>query len=99
MRDECLNANRFTILEDARRKIEAWRRDYNEQRPYSALAYRTPAEFARASGTLSFPLVHDVGTAERKRRHGFPAAARAGLNTAPDPQKSPDRSGKESFGC
>ena len=47
-RDECLNANWFENLADARRKIEAWRQDYNQARPHSSLAYRTPEEFARA---------------------------------------------------
>jgi putative transposase len=47
-RDECLNTNWFENLADARRKIEAWRLDYNQARPHSSLAYRTPAEFARA---------------------------------------------------
>ena len=28
LREECLNANWFVTLADARRKIEAWRRDY-----------------------------------------------------------------------
>ena len=46
-RDECLNANWFENLADAKRKIEAWRVDYNQHRPHSSLAYRTPAEFAR----------------------------------------------------
>ena len=46
-RDECLNANWFENLADARRKIEAWRVDYNQHRPHSSLAYRTPEEFAR----------------------------------------------------
>jgi putative transposase len=46
-RDECLNANWFENLADARRKIEAWRLDYNQARPHSSLAYRTPKEFAR----------------------------------------------------
>jgi len=46
LRDECLNANWFTTLTDARQKIEAWRQDYNEQRPHSSLGYRTPREFA-----------------------------------------------------
>jgi putative transposase len=49
LRDECLNANRFTSLSDARRKIETWRKDYNEQRPHSSLNYLPPAEFARAA--------------------------------------------------
>jgi putative transposase len=47
LRDECLNAHWFTSLSDARRKIEGWRQDYNEQRPHSSLNYLSPAEFAR----------------------------------------------------
>ena len=47
LRDECLNANWFTTLSDARRKIESWRQDYNQQRPHSSLEYLPPAEFAR----------------------------------------------------
>jgi putative transposase len=47
LRDECLNANWFTSLSDARRKIETWRQDYNEQRPHSSLNYLPPADFAR----------------------------------------------------
>jgi transposase InsO family protein len=34
---KCLNVNWFLSLEDARGKIEAWRRHYNETRPHSAL--------------------------------------------------------------
>jgi putative transposase len=49
LRDECLNANWFTSLSDARRKIETWRKDYNEQRPHSSLNYLPPAEFARTA--------------------------------------------------
>jgi putative transposase len=45
-RDECLNMNYFTSLEDARRTIEAWRIDYNEVRPHSSLGDKTPTEFA-----------------------------------------------------
>ena len=47
LRDECLNANWFTSLGDARRKIEIWRQDYNQQRPHSSLKYLPPVEFAR----------------------------------------------------
>jgi putative transposase len=45
LRDECLNVHQFLSLEDARRKIEVWRRDYNEQRPHSSLGDLTPSEF------------------------------------------------------
>lgn len=70
-RDECLNANWFGTLADARRVIERWRLDYNEVRPHSALGYKTPAEYAALasvpggpatltsvpSGTLVSPMV------------------------------------------
>ena len=46
LREECLNASWFGNLFDARRKIGAWRKEYNEKRPHSSLGYRTPAEFA-----------------------------------------------------
>jgi putative transposase len=49
LRDECLNVSWFQNLFDARRKIAAWRKEYNEERPHSSLQYRTPAEFARAT--------------------------------------------------
>ncbi|MEQ8174031.1 MAG: transposase, partial [Syntrophomonadaceae bacterium] len=46
-RDECLNTNWFMSLEDARIKIETWKKDYNEFRPHSALTNQTPAAFAQ----------------------------------------------------
>ena len=46
LRDECLDTHWFLSLEDARTKIEAWRRDYNASRPHSALGHLTPQEFA-----------------------------------------------------
>ena len=54
-RDECLAANWFLTLPDARHQIEQWRRDYNEARPHTSLGGRTPAEFARKL-ELSAPL-------------------------------------------
>jgi putative transposase len=44
-RDECLNEHWFLGISDARQIVEAWRQDYNRERPHSALGYRTPAEF------------------------------------------------------
>lgn len=35
-RAECLNTHWFMSLDEARRKCEAWHRDYNEVRPHSA---------------------------------------------------------------
>jgi len=45
-RDECLNEHVFTNIEDARQMIEAWRLDYNVDRPHSSLNDLTPEEFA-----------------------------------------------------
>jgi len=50
LRDECLNTHWFLSLEDARAKIEAWRRDYNECRPHTSLGLQTPVEFASSAG-------------------------------------------------
>lgn len=48
LRDECLNANLFRSLAEARAVTAEWRRFYNQQRPHSALGYRAPAAFAAA---------------------------------------------------
>jgi len=45
-RDECLNEHVFRSLEDAKRKIEDWRKEYNELHPHSSLGMRSPSEFA-----------------------------------------------------
>ena len=49
LRDECLNEHWFLGLHDARGIVETWRQDYNQARPHSALAYRTPEEFRQAT--------------------------------------------------
>ena len=46
LRDECLNVEWFSTLDDARRKLAKFREHYNHERPHSALADRTPAAFA-----------------------------------------------------
>jgi transposase InsO family protein len=43
LRDELLNREVFTTLEEARVLIEQWRREYNQVRPHSALGYQPPA--------------------------------------------------------
>jgi putative transposase len=47
-RDECLNEHWFLNLAEAREISEAFRIDYNEQRPHSALNNWTPAAFANS---------------------------------------------------
>ena len=51
LRDECLNEHLFTNYADARRIINAWRIDYNNQRPHSSLDGLTPMQFATRSQT------------------------------------------------
>ena len=50
LREEYLNVSWFGNLFEARWKIAAWRKEYNQERPHSSLGYRTPEEFAREVG-------------------------------------------------
>jgi transposase InsO family protein len=43
LRDELLNREIFTTLEEAKVLIGQWRKEYNQVRPHSALGYRPPA--------------------------------------------------------
>ena len=57
-REECLNVHWFASIDDAQRKIDAFRWDYNEHRPYRALKGLSPREFAErmlqtSAGSLS----------------------------------------------
>ncbi len=60
LREECLTVSWFQNLFDARRKIAAWQKEYNEDRPHSSLGYKTPKEFAAQAATFY--------TAEREAR-------------------------------
>ena len=58
LRNECLNVHWFQTLEEARQRIEQWRKEYNGYRPHSSLDNLTPAEYA---------LKHETeGTSETK---------------------------------
>lgn len=46
-RDECLNEHWFTSLPHARVIVEAWRKEYNEERPKRSLGGLTPAAYAK----------------------------------------------------
>ena len=48
-RDECLNEHMFRSLPAAKRIIDAWRTDYNANRPHTSLGGLTPDEFAARS--------------------------------------------------
>ena len=46
LRNECLNVHWFQTIEEARQRIEQWRKEYNDYRPHSSLDNLTPAEYA-----------------------------------------------------
>lgn len=48
VRQECLSQHWFLDLADARRTLENWKEDYNNNRPHSALGSQTPVEYRRA---------------------------------------------------
>ena len=49
LRDEVLNREQFETLSQAQAILAAWREQYNDQRPHSALGYQTPEAFAAAA--------------------------------------------------
>ena len=55
LRDECLNINWFPSLDDAKRKIEAWRQHYNASRPHTSLGFVPPSVFAQRAAGNSGP--------------------------------------------
>ena len=54
-RAECLNTHWFMNLDDAREKMEAWRRDYNEVRPHSAIGNNMPITLQNGSEAMLSP--------------------------------------------
>jgi putative transposase len=73
MRNECLNEHWFLDLEDAKEIIEAWRIDYNTERPHSSLGGMPPGEFATVAQTPLRPTA------------SAPSEPRSKHNTAPNP--------------
>lgn len=60
-RAECLNQHWSMSLDDADRKCEAWRRDYNEVRPHSAIDNKTPISLVNRSAAHGPPLPANAG--------------------------------------
>ena len=52
-RAECLNAHWFLTLDDARMKMEDWRRYYNEDRPHGAIGNKCPIALQLPDGAPS----------------------------------------------
>jgi putative transposase len=55
MRDELLNQHWWRNIAEAREAVDAYRKDFNEVRPHTALENRTPSEFARRYTELLNP--------------------------------------------
>jgi putative transposase len=52
LRDEFLNETLFSSLRHARVELEEWRRDYNTERPHSALGNLTPLAYAARNASV-----------------------------------------------
>ena len=48
---ECIDQNWFLSVEDARLKCEAYRHEYNHERPHSSIGNKTTIEFMNAIST------------------------------------------------
>jgi putative transposase len=77
LRDELLNAELFTSVLEAKVLTEAYRVEFNQRRPHSALGYRTPAAFAAGLG----------GSAPGPRLLPLRGKRAAGLEIEPDSHK------------
>lgn len=81
-RQECLDRHRFVSPEEARQVIEAWRMEYNTERPHRALKQRTPATFVeelKVSANISDGRTSRIRS--RRSRHS-PSAGRTGEHIA-----------------
>ena len=66
LRDQLLNETLFRSVPHARAALEAWRRDYNEERPHSKLGWMTPRAYAGAlSGETGRHAAQPDGSARR----------------------------------
>lgn len=56
VREECVDQNWFLSLADARLKCEAYRHEYNNERPHSSIGQKTPMEFMNSIGITCRPM-------------------------------------------
>lgn len=77
LRDECLDETVFTSLRHARVVLAAWRQDYNEVRPHSALGGQAPRNVA--PGSMRLPT---CSPASRPLRAGCAGGLRPALTQA-----------------
>lgn len=55
LRRECLSQHWFASVAEAQQLLEAWREDYNTERPHRSLALRSPAEQIRGGHFIPGP--------------------------------------------
>ena len=55
LRTECLNQHWFLSLADATKKLEDWRRYYNEERPHGAIGNKVPISLTNYDGVAGPP--------------------------------------------
>ena len=84
LRAECLNTYWFMSFNDARRKCEAWGRDYNEERPHSAIGNKAPVEFINRSGQSARPDRNVLEKAQQDGQRLGAAQMNAGLSSSAD---------------
>ena len=78
-RDECLNEHWFTSVAHAEAVIEAWRREYTEERPKKGLGGLTPAGFARQLQSKAGTVTAGLSSRLLLRTAGRQAARPRGL--------------------
>ena len=97
-RDECLNEHWFTSLAHTQVLIEAWRREYHEERPKKGLGGLTPAQYAkrlvaeRSTGTIGLSTEVRLKTGGRRRHNSH-----AGSLVRRPPRSAPESSKPETL--
>ena len=66
-RAECLNAHWFMSLADAQKKLEDWRKYYNEERPHGAIGNKTPIMLAKSRWRSQPAIVREPENSTRRR--------------------------------
>ena len=78
LRDERRHVEVFDTLWEAKVLAERWRREYNQRRPHSALAYRPPAPEARLPTSQALASIPGIGSDRIDRSAGHHGPSEAG---------------------
>jgi len=86
-RDECLNEHWFVTMAHARQAIEAWRIEYNTERPHSSLDDLTPEQYAKKM--IKPELLPPCGRETALRGEDLDEDRREGKSLTPDSSSRP----------